>query len=590
MKRRKRIHKLSFAGMVVALLCLTSCAEQWGQIDPPAGNQVYPRLEQVLNLGFEEDLDPEAIMLAAYDGGNLPQIMNDDSLGNVLQLDGGYAQIPNPLLNVTVQNAVSFTFWVKQSTEDNAGALLSFQNVEGSQKMYFTANGQINFNGLDYAQRQSEPSLFTAEEWYYVAVAVTYTGYTIHVNGEKAAERIVTSSDVDYASWEELVQFMATAPYVYISSGSTQQPVEWWLDDFKLYRNTITGKEKATPVKGGGGGNAFQEFITVGATDFTTGWWSAFSEVVSTSGNGIVHFKFKNFNSGGTNNWENWLIVITNGKAFGEEGYAEHAVLRSDAFGWGSANYDGSKITHDYNWDTFISDLNGATVDLTLKTTDGQLEMTAITTTTSGKKYIYTYSQEGVSGEWGAFLTVEKAYIEIDAKEVYTGTLYEKGANRLGAEDNSTGWWGEHSALKSFDGNGAIKYQFYNYGSGGANWNNWVLVLTNGIAIGSEGVQEYMVLRSDAFGWGTYYTGENLSHNFNFETFVADMQGAFVDMTIRRIDTRLDIIVKVTTVSGDTMNYSYFHNEFPTGPLGSCFTTDSSHMDFISISTYPFIK
>lgn len=590
MKRRKRIHKLSFAGMVVVLLCLSSCAEQWGQIDPPAGNQVYPRLEQVLNLGFEEDLDPEAIMLAAYDGGNLPQIMNDDSLGNVLQLDGGYAQIPNPLLNVTVQNAVSFTFWVKQSAEDNAGALLSFQNVEGSQKMFFTANGQINFNGVDYAQRQSEPSLFTAEEWYYVAVAVTYTGYTIHVNGEKAAERIVTSSDADYASWEELVQFMATAPYLYIGNGSGQQPAEWWLDDFKLYRNTITGKEKATPVKGGGGGNAFQEFITVGATDFTTGWWSAFSEVVSTTGNGIVHFKFKNFNSGSGNNWENWLVVITNGKAFGEEGYAEHAVLRSDAYGWGSANYDGANIQHDYNFDTFVSDLKGATVDLTLKTTEGHLEMTAVTTTTTGKQYTYTYSQEGVNGEWGAFLTVEKAYIEIDAKEVYSGTLYEKGKNIFGAEDNTSGWWSIHSDLKSFDGNGAIRYQFYNYGSGGANWNNWVLVLTNGIAIGSEGVAEYMVLRSDAFGWGTYYVGENITHNFNLETFVADMQGAFVDMTIRRIDTRLDIIVKVTTVSGVTMNYSYFHNEFPTGSLGSCFTTDSSHMDFISISTYPFIK
>ena len=32
---------------------------------------------------------------------------------------------------------------------------------------------------------------------------------------------------------------------------------------------------------------------------------------------------------------------------------------------------------------------------------------------------------------------------------------------------------------------------------------------------------------------GTYYIGENISHNFNFETFVADMQGV-VDMTIRQ--------------------------------------------------------
>ncbi len=99
-----------------------------------------------------------------------------------------------------------------------------------------------------------------------------------------------------------------------------------------------------------------------------------------------------------------------------------------------------------------------------------------------------------------------------------------------------------------------------------------------------------MVLRADAYGWGTYYVGENLSHNFNWDTFIADMQGAFVDLTIRRIGERLDIIVKVTTVAGTTLDYSFFHDEFPTGPLGTCFTTDSSHLDFISITTYPFIK
>src|SRR5690554_1195767 len=214
MKRRRRIHKLTFAGMVAALLCFSSCSEQWGQIDPPAGNQVYPRLEQVLNLAFEEDLNPEAITLASYEGGNLPEIVNDDSLGNVLHLDGGYLHTPNPLLNMNIQNGVSFTFWARQFEEDMDGALLSFQNEEGSQKMIFTANGQIDFNGVDYAQRQGEPSLFETEDWYYVAVAITYSGYSIHIDGVKVAEKIVTSNETDFEKWGELVQFMATAPSI----------------------------------------------------------------------------------------------------------------------------------------------------------------------------------------------------------------------------------------------------------------------------------------------------------------------------------------------------------------------------------------
>ncbi|NLY24951.1 MAG: LamG domain-containing protein [Bacteroidales bacterium] len=302
MKRKRRINKLTFGSMLVALFCFSSCGEQWGLIDPPAGNQVYPRLEQVLNLSFEEDLDPEAITLSTYEGGELPVIVSDDSLGNVLHLNGGYVRIPNPLLNVKVQNGVSFTFWAKQSVEDGDGALLSFQNEDGSQKMFFTANGQIDFNGVDYSQHQGEPSLFTAEEWQYVAVAVTYSGYNIHINGVKVAERIVANSEADYTTWEELVQFMATAPNMYISNGSNQQPAEWWLDDLIVYRNTITGKEQAKPVIDSGA-EEFQEFITVGATDFSTGWWSAFSDAVNTTGNGIINYKFKNFNSGGANNW-----------------------------------------------------------------------------------------------------------------------------------------------------------------------------------------------------------------------------------------------------------------------------------------------
>jgi hypothetical protein len=586
-KKNKKLPIIMTAALLV--FCFSSCSEQWGQIDPPAGNQVYPRLELLLNLNFNEELNPEEIMIAAYDKGNLPAIVEDDSLGNVLHLDGGYARVSNPLVNVVIQNGVSFTFWTKQSEEDTKSALISFQKEDGSQKMFLTADGRIVFNGTDYSQQQGQTSLLPDEEWHYVAVAITYTGYSIYIDGEKAVGKTVPKETEPENPWEQLVQFMATAPYIYIGNGSGVEPKEWWIDDLKVYRNTITAKEQAKPVIGATA-DVFREFIIVGAEDFSTGWWSAFSDVVSTTGNGIIHFKFKNFNSGDMSNWNNWLVVITNGKAFGEEGYAEHAVMRADAYGWGSSNYSGANITSNYNWDTFVADMKGATVDLTLKTVDGRLEMTALTTTTSGKKYTYTYFQEGVRGEWGAFLTVERAYIEIDAKEVYTGTVYEKGKNLVGAADNSTGWWGAHSPLKSFDGNGAINYQFYNYGSGGANWNNWVLVLTNGIAIGSDGVAEYIVLRSDAYGWGTYYVGENITHNFNWDTFVADMQGAYVDLTIRRIDSRLDIIVKVTTAGGVTYNYSYFHNEFPTGPLGTCYTTDSSHLEFITISTYPFIK
>jgi hypothetical protein len=588
MKKRKN-RKWPFLGVVLAILCFSSCVEQWGQTDPPAGNQVYPRLEKLMELKFNEDLNPDEIQSFAYNGGNLPSIVDDDELGTVLQLDGGYLRTANPLLKAKVQTGVSLTFWAKQSDalveQDLRGALFSFQNEDGSQKMFFTANGWISYQAAEGSFEDRNPNqaatpVMTAGEWHYLAVAITNTGYSIYVDGEAVAQETNSS--------EQLVQFMATAPYLYIGNGSGVEPGEWWMDNLTVYRNVITSKEIAVPAIGSSG-NEFQEIITVGETDFSTGWWSAFSDHLSATGDCIFHYTFKNYTDK-VNNWDNWVLVVTNGKNRDEEGYAEHFVLRADAYGWGGAAYNGDNITHDYNWDTFKDDMHGATVDLTLKRVAGRAEMTAVTTTTGGKTFTYTYFAEGITGAIGTFFTLEHAYLELQAKEIYVGSLYEAGQNRLGEADNSTGWWGAHSALQSFDGNGAIKYQFYNYGSGGGNWNNWVLVLTNGIAIGSDGVAEYLVLRADNYGWGTYYAGENLANNFNWDTFIADMQGAFVDLTIRRIDARLDIIVKVTTASGGTLNYSYFHDDFPTGPLGTCFTTDASHLDFISISKYPFIK
>ena len=595
MEKRKN-KKWPLVCVAFVVFCFSAC-EEWGQMDPPAGNQVYPRLEKLAELKFNEDLNPDEIQSLPYGEGNLPAIVNDEEHGKVLHLDGGYLRLSNPLLNATVQNGVSLTFWAKQAgdaeEQDLRGALFAFGSEDGAEKMFFTANGWISYQGAEGSFEDRNPSqaaspVMTAGEWHYVAVAVTTSGYNIYVDGEAVAGHTPSAaSSEDKSPLDAVVQCMASASYLYIGNGSGFETGEWWVDDVTVYRNVITATEIAVPSLSNGD-ESFQEVITVGATDFTTGWWSAFSDLVTATGDCIFHYTFKNY-TGGENNWDNWVLVLTNGKNAGEEGYAEHFVLRADAFGWGAA-YNGDNITYDYNWDTFKSDMNGATVDLTLRRVAGRVEMTAVTTTTGGQTYTYSYFAEGITGALGTFFTLEKAYLEFQTKEIYAGSLYQTGQNRLGEVDNSSGWWSVHSALQTFDGNGAINFCFYNYGNGEANWNNWVIVLTNGIAIGSDGVGEYLVLRSDNYGWGDYYAGENLTNNFNWDTFIADMQGALVDLTVRRIDARLDIIVKVTTAGGGTLNYSFFHNEFPGGPLGACFTTDGSHLDFVSISTYPFIK
>ena len=90
--------------------------EDWGQMDPPAGNQKNPKLEQVAKITFEDkDFDPQSLNYYAYEGGDIAEIEDDNVHGKALHLPDGYARMFNPLNSVEVQNGVSLTFWVKQA-------------------------------------------------------------------------------------------------------------------------------------------------------------------------------------------------------------------------------------------------------------------------------------------------------------------------------------------------------------------------------------------------------------------------------------------------------------------------------------------
>ena len=161
--------------------------EEWGKADPPAGNDTYPKLEQVANITFEDDaFDPTSMDYYAYPNGEVAEVVKDDEArGKVLHLPGGYARIFNPMTSYKAQNGVSLTFWVKQplivdeetgETKENdlTSALFSFQNENATQKLFFTANGWLSYDGVDGEYEALNPEnvetgmLDGAGEWHYV--------------------------------------------------------------------------------------------------------------------------------------------------------------------------------------------------------------------------------------------------------------------------------------------------------------------------------------------------------------------------------------------------------------------------------------
>lgn len=258
---------MSLLAATAATLTVSSCHE-WGQMDPPADDSVYPTLENVVAYTFDEEPDPTVFNLKTYENGETPVVADDEIKGKVLSFNNGYVEMTNPLSKVTVQNAVSMTFWMKQELipvpdseevqpQDLTGALFAFENENATGKMFFTANGWIHYEGADGNWDENNPAVYPTGymaapgEWHYVALIVRNSGYAIYVDGQKKTDKTVTDFDCS-----KLVKFMNNVNTLYIGYGSETTTAPWKLDDLKIYRNSITDKEIARPnIGSGGGGN-----------------------------------------------------------------------------------------------------------------------------------------------------------------------------------------------------------------------------------------------------------------------------------------------------------------------------------------------
>lgn len=235
-------------------LCMGSCSDEWGQMDPPAGGQIYPKLENLGTLKFDDELDPATIQTFAYDGGVVAGIGEDEEYGTVLMMNGGYARIFNPALNVKIQKAVSLTFWMKQPAEDLEGALFSFQSEDGASKLSVSANGKLKFVSAEgsFESATAKADLMPAGVWHYVGICIGDENYTITVDGEEKVNEAFTLAASQEGEMSPILKFAATAPYIYLGYGGDVATKELRIDDLTIYRNAITAKEVKVPNKSAG--------------------------------------------------------------------------------------------------------------------------------------------------------------------------------------------------------------------------------------------------------------------------------------------------------------------------------------------------
>lgn len=429
---------MSLAAVAVTLLLGSSCTHDWGKMDPPAGDQVAPTMQNVASYAFdaEEEIDPLVIQLFAYPDGEIPSLKEDElAQSPVLNLESGYARFNNPLKSVTVQNAVSYTFWMKQISDpvldeegnpvegqvqpqDLTSPIMYWENENSSASLQFTSNGWLKYDGLDSKWEQNNPDEYktgylTPDLWHYVALIIRDHGYALYVDGEKKAD--ITSSDLNYAG---AVQFAAQAPYLYFNYGGDSN-TSLLIEDLNIYRNEITSKQIARPKKGiiGGGddgpsGPDYSTWVLVGNEDNSTGFWSAWGPYINLTGNGTIKYQFVNYTTG-NNNWSNWGLVLTTGAERGGDGYAEWLYLRADAYGWGSV-YEKSTMTHGFDWGTFKEDIKEANCRMYFSYSNSELTMACRMTRADGTRIPeYRFVSPGVSLPLSLIITCEGSWVEM---------------------------------------------------------------------------------------------------------------------------------------------------------------------------------
>ena len=216
--------------------------------------------------------------------------------------------------------------------------------------------------------------------------------------------------------------------------------------------------------------------------------------------------------------------------------------------------------------------LNGVTRDITLD----KLVISAVPMK-AGKQAVTVTAKNGVKTTFD--VTVEK----------HAATFVTPSPAILGAEDCTTGWWGAHlDADVKVPAGETRAFSFTNLG-GAANWNNYVVVLRN------AALAEYVVVRSDNFGW----TGDNSgpygwknctagsTGAADWATWLAGMNGAKVVVYVTNNNNGTADVLAITTGTDGKVNTQYYYgiDGVDANDLFVDFTVDNSCLKFDSASS-----
>jgi hypothetical protein len=329
------------------------------------------------------------------------------------------------------------------------------------------------------------------------------------------------------------------------------------------YAKTFKG-EAATPVIGYAQFDIVDKMYTsIGATDNSTGFWGAHSDNIKVNPGETFVSRFTNYTNG-QNNWNNFVVVLC------KADNTEYAVVRADNYGWGAGYDNNPNLTTSggqSDWGAWLAAMDGAKVTTYVTNNgDGSADVVAIMEGNDGVVYQQMYQGIAVDNPNDFFFrfTVDGSHIEFD--------------DVVGAEDNSTGFWGAHSVDIEVPINQTVSTRIKNFTNLQNNWNNFCVVLT------SDRTTEYAVVRADNYGWGaSYENNPNLTTSggqSDWGAWLQAMDEAKCYVAVTNHGDSADVRVVMEGNDGNTYYQDYLGISPIDGNLFFRFTVDGSHLIF----------
>ena len=179
--------------------------------------------------------------------------------------------------------------------------------------------------------------------------------------------------------------------------------------------------------------NVNDDPVVVGDINYATGSLGATTDKVTLQPGESYHYQFVNHNSGSSSAWLNYTVPVYNS--------SNENVLLVRADNWEDKKGTNAGCTNNFVWGTsnatFISEMDGATVDMTVSySADNVFSFSADITTKSNLNWTYTYTSDysgsdiSLSGNIQVALSVYNSWLEV----------LSEGQTSVAATIGSTGW------------------------------------------------------------------------------------------------------------------------------------------------------